>query len=54
MSMTTQSLCTFALHRSMDEEERLCALRHVCLALPRMAHALPEQARQLGTHRLQA
>ena len=34
-------------------EERLGALRHVCLALPRMAHALHAKVRQLSSAKAQ-
>ena len=48
MSITAQLLvCGASLDIISGEEERLGALRHVCLALPRMAQAFHEQVRHL-------
>ena len=45
----TQILCCAAsLHMIKDVEDRLRALQHVCLALPRTAQALYEQVRPLS------
>ena len=49
MELATTLLCCAALQRSLGEEGRLRALRHVCAALPRTAQALPEQVRQLSS-----
>ena len=48
VSITAKLLvCGASLDIIAGEGGRLGALRHVCLALPRMAQALHEQVRQL-------
>ena len=48
MNVTVALLASYNVHRGINEEERLRALRRICSAMLRTAQALPEQVRQLS------